>query len=209
MSAIAAQNRFAPPRADVELQADVEAGLVEAGRGARLLAVLIDSVPTIILTLGIVAAVAIPAYERYKQEHTPGIDPPALGSGHHMTGTWALLAGIALLAYAIYSIVLVYRYGQTFGKRMMNIRVVRVDGGRVTFGRFVFLRWLPLAVVGMIPFIGGIVALVDPLLIFRESSRCLHDDIADTRVVTAASSVDATLNGDAKYASATLRTIDF
>ena len=42
---------------------------------------------------------------------------------------------------------LVYLYGQTFGKRMMDIRVVRIDGSRVTFARFVFLRWLPLAVV--------------------------------------------------------------
>ena len=78
----------------------------------------------------------------------------------------------------------------------MDIRVVRVDGSRVSFARFVFLRWLPLAIVGCIPFVGGIVALIDPLLIFRESRRCLHDDIADTQVVTAASSVDATLRGD-------------
>jgi uncharacterized RDD family membrane protein YckC len=209
MSAIAAQNRFAPPRAGVEDQADFEAGLVEAGRGARFLASLIDSVPTIVVVLGILAAVAIPAYERYKQEHVPGIAPPALGSGHHMAGPWILLAALALVAYCIYSMVLVYRYGQTFGKRTMNIRVVRVDGSRVAFARFVFLRWLPLAVVGMIPLIGHVVSLIDPLLIFRESSRCLHDDIADTRVVTAASSVDATLAGDAKYAATNLRTISF
>ena len=92
---------------------------------------------------------------------------------------------------------------------MMNIRVVRVDGSRVTFARFVFLRWLPLAIVGCIPFVGGLVGLIDPLLIFRESSRCLHDEIADTRVVGAATSVDATLRGDPKYAGANLRTIAF
>jgi uncharacterized RDD family membrane protein YckC len=209
MSGVAAQNRFAPPRADVEDQPDAEAGLVEAGRGARFLAVLIDGVLPMIFCVIIAVAVAIPFYERYRQEHVPGIDPPALGSGHHMTTIWAWLGGLGMLGYIVYSIALVYLYGQTFGKRMMDIRVVRVDGSRVTFARFVFLRWLPLAVVGCIPFIGGLVALIDPLLIFRASSRCLHDDIADTRVVTAASSVDATLRGDARYAGANLRTIAF
>ena len=208
MSGVASQNRFAPPRADVEDQHDIEAGLVEAGRGARFLAVLIDALIPMVAVLLIVFAVAIPLYERYQQEHTPGIEPPALGT-RHMSMAWAWLGGLGMIGYIVYSIALVYLYGQTFGKRMMDIRVVRVDGSRVTFARFVFLRWLPLAVVGCIPFIGGIVGLIDPLLIFRESSRCLHDDIADTRVVTAASSVDATLRGDAKYAGANLRTIAF
>ena len=208
MSGVASQNRFAPPRADVEDQHDIEAGLVEAGRGARFLAVLIDALIPMVAVLLIVFAVAIPLYERYQQEHTPGIEPPALGT-RHMSMAWAWLGGLGMIGYIVYSIALVYLYGQTFGKRMMDIRVVRVDGSRVTFARFVFLRWLPLAVVGCIPFIGGIVGLIDPLLIFRESSRCLHDDIADTRVVTAASSVDATLRGDAKYAGANLRTITF
>jgi uncharacterized RDD family membrane protein YckC len=209
MSAAAAQNRFAPPRADVEDHADAQAGLVDAGRGARLVAVLIDGLLPAIIGVFIGVAIAIPAYERHQQEHAPGIDPPALGTGHHMTGTWVLLGCVALVAYLIYSIVLVYLYGQTFGKRVMDLRVVRMDGSRVTFARFVFLRWLPLAIVGLVPFIGGLVALIDPLLIFRDSRRCLHDDIADTRVVTAASSVDATLRGDAKHAGANLRTITF
>ena len=209
MSAVAAQNRFAPPRADVEDQFNSEDGLVEAGRGTRFLAVLIDGVLPTIIGIFIAIAIAIPAYQRYKQEHAPGIDPPALGSGHYMSATWALLGGLVLVAYLVYSIVLVYLYGQTVGKRLMDIRVVRVDGDRVSFARFIFLRWLPLAIVGLIPLIGGIVGLIDPLLIFRESSRCLHDDIADTRVVTAESSVNATLRGDPKYAERNLRTISF
>jgi len=106
-------------------------------------------------------------------------------------------------------VVLVYLYGQTFGKRAMGIRVVRTDGARVAFSRFIFLRWLPIAMIGSIPFVGWIASLLDPLLIFRESRRCLHDDIAGTRVVTAASSADATLRGDPKYAGANLRTISF
>jgi len=209
MSGAIEQNRFAPPRAGVEDSADAEAGMVDADRGERFLASLIDGLVPMIVVIGIIVAVAIPAYESYKQQHVPGIEPPPLGSGHHLTTSWAWLGGFALLGYFIYSATLVYLYGQTFGKRAMGIRVVRMDGSRVAFSRFIFLRWLPVTILSMIPFIGWIVNLVDPLLIFRESRQCLHDDIADTRVVTAASSVDATLNGDPKYAGANLRTISF
>ena len=209
MSGAIAQNRFAPPRADVEDQHDEEARMVDAGRGDRFLAALIDGLVPVIAVILVLAAVALPAYENYKQSHVSGIEPPPLGSGHHLSTTWAFLGGLALVGYFVYSIVLVYLYGQTFGKRTMNIRVVRVDGSRVSFARFVFLRWLPLAVVRFVPLVNFIVWLLDPLLIFRDSRRCLHDNIADTRVVTAASSVEATLNGDPKYAGAGLRTIDF
>jgi len=209
MSGVIEQNRFAPPRAEVEDSIETGTGLVEAGRGERFLAALIDGlVPTIVI-IAILAAVAIPAYENYRQQHVPGIEPPPLGSGHHVTGSWAWLGAFALLGYFIYSAVLVYLYGQTFGKRAMGIRVVRTDGARVAFSRFIFLRWLPIAMIGSIPFVGWIASLLDPLLIFRESRRCLHDDIAGTRVVTAASSADATLRGDPKYAGANLRTISF
>jgi uncharacterized RDD family membrane protein YckC len=209
MSGVAAQNRFAPPRAEVDDHHDVQAKMVDASRGARFLAILIDGLLPAAIGIGIAAAVAIPAYQNYKQAHVPGIEPPPLGSGNHMTMTWAYLAGLALLAFFVYSAVLVHRFGQTVGKRMMGIRVVRTDGSRVGFGRFIFLRWLPLFVVGFIPVIGFVSSLLDPLLIYRDTRQCLHDNIADTKVVTAASSVDATLSGDAKNAVANLRTISF
>jgi uncharacterized RDD family membrane protein YckC len=204
-----ADNRFAPPRAQVEDQHDHEATLVAATRLSRFLAILVDSVVPMVIGGIILAAIAIPAYERYKQQHVPGIAPPPLGTAHHLTLAWAWLGGAALLGYLVYSLVLVYRYGQTFGKRMMGIRVVRMDGSRVAFARFIFLRWLPLALLGLVPYVKYVIGLLDSLLIFRASSRCLHDDIADTQVVTAESSADATLAGDPKFAGQALRTITF
>ncbi|MFL6627954.1 MAG: RDD family protein [Vitreoscilla sp.] len=210
MSGAIEQNRFAPPRAQVGDSADSQAWMVDAGRGERFLAALIDGLVPTIAIIGILVAVALPAYENYRQQHVPGIEPPPLGSGQHMTTGWAWLGLLALVGYLVYSAALVYLYGQTFGKRAMGIRVVRMDGTRVDFSRFVFLRWLPVAVLGCIPFVGWIVTLlVDPLLILRESRQCLHDDFANTRVVTAASSTEATLRGDPKYAAANLRTISF
>ena len=209
MSGAISQNRFAPPRAEVDDSHDTQARMVNAGRGDRFLAALVDGLVPVVAIIVILVAIAIPMYETYRQQHVPGIEPPPLGSGRHLTTTWAWLAGFALLGYYVYSAVLVYLYGQTFGKRAMGIRVVRMDGSRVAFSRFVFLRWLPTFLLRLIPLVGWFVPLLDPLLIFRESRRCLHDDIADTRVVTAPSSTEATLSGDPKYAGANLRTISF
>jgi uncharacterized RDD family membrane protein YckC len=209
MSGVAAQNRFAPPRAEVEDQYDVQAEMVDASRGARFLAMLIDSALPAFVGIGIAVAVAIPAYQSYQQAHVPGIAPPPLGSANHMTVTWAYVAGIVLFAFFVYSAVLVYRYGQTFGKRVMGVRVVRTDGSRVAFSRFIFLRWLPTAILGALPLIRYFIFLVDSLLICRNTRQCLHDNFADTKVVTAASSVHATLAGDASVSGANLRTISF
>jgi len=178
------QNPFAPPRALVEDQYVPQAEMVVAGRGGRLGAVIIDTLP--FAGIGIVAAIAIPAYVAFTHGRSASIGGAVLFGG---------LAVVAMIAYVAYSISLVYRFGQTFGKKVMGIRVVRMDGSRVSFARFFFLRYLPLGVIGMIPYIGSLVSLVDSVLIFRDSSRCLHDDIADTRVVTAESAPLATLAG--------------
>lgn len=198
-----AQNPFAPPRAAVDDHYESHLQLVEAGRGARFVAVLIDGLAPMVIILGILAAVAIPAYQSYVQRSR------GLPASHDAGATIILIAavaGLAMLAFFIYSAVLVYRYGQTVGKRIMGIRVVRSDGSRVAFSRFIFLRWLPLFIVGIIPWIGYLSGLVDALLIFRDSRQCLHDNIADTRVVTAASSESATLDG---AAAAPLRSANF
>jgi uncharacterized RDD family membrane protein YckC len=100
----------------------------------------------------------------------------------------AVLIGVAtliLLGLLIYNLVLLAREGQTLGKRALKIRIVRSDGDRVTLGRLIGLRWLPLAVVGAVPIVGPILGLVNALFIFREDQRCLHDHFADTKVVLA------------------------
>lgn len=93
-----------------------------------------------------------------------------------------------LCAFAIYAVVNwipLEATGQTWGKKLLNIRIVRSDGSPVGARRVLFRRYLPMQSAAMIPFIGTIIGLVNTLLIFRESRKCLHDDIADTVVVKA------------------------
>ena len=192
MSSTGLDNPFAPPRALVEDAVSTEATMEPATRVTRLVAAIIDglAIGGVVAVIGIAAAVVLPAWALYNSKHTP--TQPGLSTSALMVVV-GLLAAVAMIALFIVTGVLVYRYGQTIGKRVMGIRVVRADGRRVAFGRFVFLRWLPLFLAGLIPMVGYLIGLVDSLLIFRETRQCLHDTLADTMVVTAASSRGATL----------------
>ena len=92
------------------------------------------------------------------------------------------------LGFAIYSAVnfhLLRKNGQTVGKYLFGIKIVRSDGSPVDVGRVLLYRYLSISAIGLIPAIGGIVGLVNLLLIFRDSRKCLHDEIADTIVIRA------------------------
>ncbi len=73
--------------------------------------------------------------------------------------------------------------GQSVGKRLLGIRIVRSTGERATLSRIIFARYLPTQAVGMVPVIGMLYALINIPFIFRDSRQCLHDTIADTIVV--------------------------
>jgi uncharacterized RDD family membrane protein YckC len=195
MTDTTAQNPFAPPRAPVQDQFDAPGEMVTATRMSRLLAVLVDVSPGFVI--GIVAAVLAAAL-------LPGVfsghfDPRT--TGFATFGLFFLVVFIGMIAWLVWNIVLLYKYGKTIGKKVMGIRVVRMDGSRVGFARFLFLRWLAVAAIGWVGlaihqrFLGNLVSLVDVLMIFGAAHRCLHDYIADTKVVTAESSPNATLEG--------------
>jgi uncharacterized RDD family membrane protein YckC len=75
--------------------------------------------------------------------------------------------------------------GQTIGKKIVGIKVVRADGTPASFPRILFLRNGINTLIGMIPLVGLVFAVVDALCIFREDERCIHDQFADTIVVQA------------------------
>jgi len=74
---------------------------------------------------------------------------------------------------------------QSLGKMALKIKIVTLDGKNADLKRIVLLRMLPVSLVSMIPTVGVVLSMVDPLLIFRDDRRCVHDHIAGTRVVKA------------------------
>ncbi|HMC16661.1 MAG TPA: RDD family protein [Albitalea sp.] len=171
MSSVPEANLYAPPAAHVEdIVPDADVNTL-GGRGARLGAALIDSV------IGAVAAWSLWA-----------LTPVATLVS---TGAWSVWRGLAtqtiagLLVFALIHGWLLARRGQTLGKLMLKLRIVRSNGERASLVRLLGLRYAIGWAIATVPFIGALFVLIDCLLIFRESRQCLHDNIADTIVVVA------------------------
>ena len=81
-----------------------------------------------------------------------------------------------LVGAAYYVIFWVYWQGQTPGKRILNLRVVRADGAPVDWATAI-IRYIGYIVSGFILLIGFIMAAFD------DEKRALHDRLANTRVV--------------------------
>lgn len=79
---------------------------------------------------------------------------------------------------------LLWRYGQTLGKRVMGLAIVTLDGHKPAFGPLILNRYLPQWVVGVIPGLGVFLALADvSYIFFNEDKRCVHDLLAKTKVI--------------------------
>lgn len=163
----ASANPYAAPRAAVDHGQDGDSAEL-AGRGQRLRAAVVDY-----LIFAVPVAV--------------GVLPMALSPKRFATMAigGAVLAVLAFIAIVAWNGILLARNGQTIGKKSAGIRVVRTSGDDAGFARLFFLRsglsWL----LASIPGVGGLYALLDVLFIFRADRRCLHDLIADTKVVEA------------------------
>lgn len=153
-SVAASANPYAAPRAVVEDQTDGAAPLAE--RSDRLSASIVD-----VLIYGVAWA--------------PALLYPKIGG--------FILAGVLFLGILIWNCMLLANHGQTVGKKVKNIRIVRTDGTDAGFVRAFFYRAVPAWVLGAIPAVGPLLGLVNVLFIFRDDRRCVHDMIADTKVI--------------------------
>jgi uncharacterized RDD family membrane protein YckC len=89
-----------------------------------------------------------------------------------------------IIIYMVINGVLLYKYGQTIAKRLLNIKIVRTDGERIGFKRLLGLRIVLIQLLYQVPVVGFLFMIVNVLFIFREDQRCIHDLIANTKVVS-------------------------
>jgi uncharacterized RDD family membrane protein YckC len=143
-----------------------------ASPGQRLLAFLFD----VLVCLGFVMAGIVLGIVVMRLGHTRGrlndTDNLLMICGGGSLG-W-------LLCFILQAINLSY-FGQTFGKGLCKIKIVRItDGQNGGFGTNVVMRsFLGKILLHFIP----LYSLVDFFMIFSEGRRCLHDRIAETKVV--------------------------
>ena len=167
------RNYYAAPAASLENDADSWRDAREpvlAGRVARLLAYLADA--------GISLLAVSPIFVAAMWMKGSG------GTAKVGAITLLVLSLVALIALLVRNVQLLSRYGQTIGKRWIGIRIVCTDGSDASLSRILLRRGFIPGLIGGIPYVGPVFALINLLWIFGEEKRCLHDLIADTMVVT-------------------------
>jgi uncharacterized RDD family membrane protein YckC len=163
-------NPYAPPKSPIAPESNVPADEL-ARRGDRLLASIIDSFLLFIPWMIVMFATGY--WDRLTSMEFGSIDQLAT-------------AFIGILLYVILNGYHLNYYGQTLGKRVVGIRVVSFDNNEILpLWKLLALRFLPLSIVSSMPGLGSFASFVDSLFIFRSEKRCVHDLIANTKVVVA------------------------
>jgi uncharacterized RDD family membrane protein YckC len=146
--------------------------------GTRLAARLIDGLILSGITLVLFVPIAVGLLLWAANASTEAdVGPPWL----YLVG---LEAGLILLIYALqfgYEVELAKRGGQTYGKRIMKIRVAPLDPARPLTRGALARRWLVMGPGSLLPGVG----LLDGLwqLWDQPYRQCLHDKFAGTVVV--------------------------
>jgi uncharacterized RDD family membrane protein YckC len=167
------QNPYQPPGARIEEPRPASPDADLADRGQRLAAAILD---TVLLLLILVPLMIFGGYiEAVMEASRAGQDPP-IG----LVLAWTAVGFAMFVAVQGYPLM---KSGQTWGKKIMGIRIVDLAGGQPSLTHLLTRRYLPVQAVSVIPVVGGLLGLVNVLLIFRGDRRCGHDLIAGTRVV--------------------------
>jgi uncharacterized RDD family membrane protein YckC len=155
--------------------------------GSRLLAWLID---TAILS-GVLLVVTLPAFVAlFLTVLRPDIESSSAGNsalpGRFVVAVLLFEAGFfvfALLLQYVYEVEMMYRSGQTVGKRVMKLRVIPIDPSRrLTRGTAATRYLMQFVVGGIVPFF----SFIDGLWQLWDSSpylQTLHDKVAQTVVI--------------------------
>jgi len=168
--------------------------VIPAQRGTRLAARVIDwslefvvAIPGVTIIGPEVVKVAM-AMSKGETPNFDQLDVPRLALGTSLLfGAWLVLL--------VVQVWMLSKRGQSIGKRLMSVRIVRfADQAAPGIVHAWLLREVPMTAIGILlgflPFIGPFLIrpafhLTDWCMIFRDDQRCLHDLMAGTKVVRA------------------------
>ena len=182
----------AAPSFDAPLPVAAALDQTRADRGTRLFARIIDwaiefvcAIPGAIILGEEFLKIAI-TVSQGNEPNLEDLDLPRLGLG-------AAVLAAGWLALLVVQVWMLTTRGQSIGKRLMKIRIVRIeDGSNPGIVHAWVLRELLITVIGIclsfLPIIGPFLLrpafhLVDWCLIFRDDQLCLHDIMAKTKVI--------------------------
>lgn len=142
-----------------------------AGRGSRLAAAIIDGIIGLVFAIPVIMSLGI--WDMAKA----GQQPP-----------FSLTLLSAIIGFAAFALVHGYflnSNGQTIGKKLLGIRIAKLDHAVPPLTTTLGKRYLPITLASLVPMVGQILTIVDILFIFRGDRRCVHDHVAGTQVIKA------------------------
>ena len=167
-------NPYAPPQARVADVVDPRQRHVDAERGTRLAAAILDGlIFGAMVYVPFLAGTIAGAITAGPQPGGPGFTPGML--------VGIVIGLIGFVVWCWLTIKFVLANGQSIAKKMLDIKVVRTDGSPISLSRLFWLRNVVNSMLAIVPLYG----FIDLLFIFGERRQCLHDKIADTIVVKA------------------------
>jgi uncharacterized RDD family membrane protein YckC len=165
-----AANPYAPPQADLNIQRAPEDAEL-ASLGERLGAAVIDAIIMVVVVM-VPIIIFYGGWSEWMEDASSESFAFSLAS-----------TGFSYLMYVVVNGYLLAKNGQTVGKKMLDIKIVRTDGSQASFVRIVAVRALFENALLLIPVVDIWLWLIDVLFIFRRSRKCLHDTVADTIVI--------------------------
>jgi len=90
---------------------------------------------------------------------------------------------LSLVAYLVINYRFLVTNGQTIGKKVLEIKIVDLNGNLPVFQPQLLIRYAVYLLPGQIPFVGQLFSLINVLFIFTAEKRCIHDLVAKTKVV--------------------------
>lgn len=164
-----APKEYPPPASGVPT---LGPGAELATRGSRFAASVIDS----LLMLVPVMPATIVLYFFLGAEEWPAFEEEVYVN--------LLLFSVFCVSFCVINGYLLHKRGQTVGKYCVGIQIVDYHSGQLLgFTQVLAKRCLPTWVMQWCPFVGNLLSIADVVCIFSEEQRCLHDFIAQTKVV--------------------------
>lgn len=143
-----------------------------ASRGDRFVGALIDSLLVGIPTFLVAALVGFFGYSMLDT-----VSETAFWLINFLAWVAGCLVFLAIQGY------LLANYGQTVGKRVVGTQIRGNDDRLLSLSELLLKRYLPLWLLSALPHVGSIIGIINALAIFRSNHKCLHDDLAGTKVI--------------------------
>lgn len=170
-------NIYQAPEAELTLASDENKPQNFASRWARLGASVIDF-------LVMIPILIFSAYVVLRNADTfTGTGNDVEANSYIFLFLFLLVILLNLLLFLVINGKGLKRNGQTIGKRMCNIKIVNLSGVKAT-KTAIFIRYAYYFLIPLVPILGPLLSLVGILFVFSPTKRCLHDRVAQTKVVS-------------------------